>query len=162
MVTTQDRIGTGPGTGAALLAFAGFLLFSAFTVSAWQRHAGGRAAGGDMMSDDGATIEAAAVLSEQRLHSRAASFTKADLAAIMGHMEVDLSEAQLAAGDGEVDLFVMWGQLDLRVPPDWTVVTRDVVTLGELRNRAQGVATDPRKVLRVGGLVIMGQARIIR
>jgi predicted membrane protein len=165
MMTTQDDTRTGPGTGAALLAFAAFMAFSGIMVFQNQRAggaSGGQAGTETMETDDTSHIEVGAVLGNSTIRSRVHAFHDADVAAVFGHSEIDLTAAQLAAGRGTIDVFVMFGQADVRVPSDWTVVTKNLVTLGSVENHARGSGTDPNKSLRVEGVVLFGELRILR
>ena len=155
MVATQEQNRITPGIGAALFAFALFLLLVLWAQMFWRRQEGLDRQVATRV-EQGARLEAAAVLSERLAVSRSAAFEKAEAAALVGRLTLDLTEAQLAPAGGRVDAFVFGGKLEVRVPEDWTVVRGDQVLLGAYVNRARREAADPEKVLRLDGLVIGG------
>jgi predicted membrane protein len=102
-----------------------------------------------------ATFTTVAVLGAVSRGNNSKAFRKADLIAIMGGCEIDLRQASID-GEAVMDVFAMWGGIDLRVPEDWTVVSRVTPLLGgvEDRTRPPQGATTHRLVLR--GFAIMG------
>jgi hypothetical protein len=155
MVTTQEQNRITPGVGAALFAFALFLLLALGAQLFWQRHEGLDREVSTRV-EEGSKIEAFAAFSERRAVSRAAAFRQADAAAIAGHLTLDLTEAGLAPSGGRVDALVLGGKLQVRVPEDWTVVRGEQVLLGAFVNRTRRSQADPEKVLRLEGLVLGG------
>ena len=153
MTTTQESVKPGPGPVAAILAFAVFLVLLIATYMAFQRHPGD-----DVHVGDGAAsrIEQVAVMSESREVSRAPDFRRAEMAAVMGHGILDLREAKIQGREAVVEAFVLMGQATIRIPEDWTVVTKEVVVMGALHNRTRPEGADPEKQLRIEGLVAMG------
>jgi hypothetical protein len=158
MVTTQtqERNRVTPGVGAALFAFALFLLVGLGAQLFWQRHEGLDRDDLATRVEDGARMEAFAAFSKRRAVSRAASFERADAAAIAGQLELDLTQAGLAPGGAHVDAVVFGGRLEVRVPEDWTVVRGEQVLFGTFVNRTLRSQADPAKVLRLEGLVLGG------
>jgi hypothetical protein len=118
--------------------------------------------------ETGDTVHRAAVLSKNLSVSHSRQFHGGDLTAIMGRCELDLTHTAVATGEiPVVNVFVLMGNVTLRVPDDWVVDTRAVPALGEVKDaRTTGVdpvasdATSPadtartRLVLR--GAVTMG------
>jgi predicted membrane protein len=105
------------------------------------------------------TINAVAVLSGVNRGSNSTSFRGGELTAFMGGCEVDLRNAAIN-GDAVIDVFAMWGGIEIRVPESWTVVGRVTPLLGgfEDHTRAPQAATTHR--LTVRGMVIMGGVEI--
>jgi hypothetical protein len=155
MVATQEQNRITPGIGAALFAFALFLLLTLWAQLFWQRH---ERLERDVSTrvEEGARIEALAAFSERRAVSRSAAFEKAEAAALGGHLTLDLTEAGLAPGGGNVDAAVIGGKLEIRVPEDWTVVRGEQVLLGAFVNHTRRSQADPAKILRLEGLVLGG------
>ena len=48
----------------------------------------------------------------------------------MGGIEMDLRPASTATGDAVIDVFVMWGGIEITVPPDWAVVNHILPIMG--------------------------------
>jgi hypothetical protein len=105
--------------------------------------------------DSTATITAVAILGAVNRGSNSRTFRGGEITAIMGGCEIDLRQASID-GEAVFDVFAMWGGIDLRVPEDWTVISRVTPLLGgvEDRTRPPQGATTHRLVLR--GFAIMG------
>ena len=155
MVATQEQNRITPGIGAALGAFAAFLVLGLWAQLFWQRHDG---LDRNVVTrvEEGARIEALAAFCERSSRSTAAAFEKADAAAIVGRLTLDLTEAGLAESGGRVDAVVFGGKLVVRVPEGWTVVRGEQVLFGAFVNRTRRGQADPEKVLRLEGLVLGG------
>jgi hypothetical protein len=87
------------------------------------------------------------------------SFRRADLTAIMGGVELDLRAAGTAAGEAVIDVFVMWGGIEIWVPPGWAVVNKVGVLMGGVEDKSTGTQ-DARHRLVVRGFVVMGGLEI--
>jgi predicted membrane protein len=159
MVTTQDDVRTGPGTGSALIAFGLFAILAvgAYTIGQNQ----GENEGPDALSDGGSRVNASAIMGERHYASQSADFRRADIATVMGQCRVDLSEAGLDAAGGVVDAFVLFGHAVIRVPADWKVESGTTVAMGAIENRTHKAGADPAKRLRINGLVLFGALTVI-
>ena len=83
------------------------------------------------------------------------AFRRGDLTAVMGGVELDLRAAATANGDALIDVFVMWGGIEIWVPPDWVVVNKVGVLMGGVEDKSTGTR-DARHRLTVRGFVVMG------
>jgi hypothetical protein len=105
--------------------------------------------------DSNATISGLAVLAGIQRGNNSRTFRGGDLTAVMGGCEIDLRQAAID-GEAVIDVFAMWGGIEIRVPEDWTVVGRVVPVLGGFDDKTrppQGAGAH-RLVLR--GFAIMG------
>ena len=50
-------------------------------------------------------------------------FRGGDLTAIIGGCEIDLRQAAIN-GEAAIDMFAMWGGIEMKVPEDWAVASR--------------------------------------
>jgi hypothetical protein len=95
---------------------------------------------------------------------RDSDFQGGEVTAILGGFEIDLRQAVIARDAAEMEIFTLWGGVDLKVPEDWNVVVEAVPILGGFSNSTRsGSATPsggPRKTLVVRGTVIMGGVEI--
>jgi len=86
-------------------------------------------------------------------------FKGGKITAIFGGSDVDLRNANLSEGRHTLDIFIMFGGTDIKVPPDWTIEV-DVFALfggfSDSRSSALKVVPDKSKVLRVKGFVMFG------
>ena len=85
------------------------------------------------------------------------AFEGGDLTAIMGGCEIDLRQASIRRDEAVIDVFAFWGGIDIKVPEDWTVMTRVTPLMGGVEDKTRAATQPPagkRLVLR--GIVIMG------
>jgi predicted membrane protein len=174
LVRFQQARGGGGLTGAVLFMAAGtWLLLESLgiiAVSVWQlwpmllvlfgvslvwQGIRGRRCRSGRSTDANATISGVAVLSGVTRGNNSRNFRGGELTAVMGGCDIDLRQAAID-GEAVIDVFAMWGGIELRVPEDWTVVGRVVPILGgfEDKTRAPHSAGAHRLILR--GFAIMG------
>jgi predicted membrane protein len=105
------------------------------------------------------TINAIAILAGVNRGSNSASFLGGELTAFMGGCEIDLRNAGIN-GEAVIDVFAMWGGIEIRVPENWTVIGRVTPIMGgfEDKTRAPQGASTHRLVIR--GVVIMGGVEV--
>jgi predicted membrane protein len=118
----------------------------------WRGLRGGR----ERASTDGhSTVSALAVLGGVHRGNNSRAFRGGDLTAVMGGCEIDLRQAAID-GEAVIDVFAMWGGIEIKVPEDWTVASRVVPILGgfEDKTRPQRGAATHRLLIR--GFAIMG------
>jgi cell wall-active antibiotic response 4TMS protein YvqF len=106
-----------------------------------------------------ATISAMAVLSGVVRGNNSRAFKGGDLTAIMGGCELDLRQASLE-GEAVIDLFAIWGGIEIRVPEDWTVVSRVVPVMAGFEDKTRPLQTAVEKRLVVRGFVIMAGVEV--
>ncbi|MGH9363674.1 MAG: LiaI-LiaF-like domain-containing protein [Thermoanaerobaculia bacterium] len=89
---------------------------------------------------------------------RSREFRGGDVTAIMGGFMVDLREAELAAEGARIEVFVMMGGLEFKVPESWDVVLNATPIMGSSEHKARsgGVPGTPVRTLTISGLVLMG------
>jgi hypothetical protein len=111
------------------------------------------------VSDTHSTMTAVAILGGVSRGNNSRMFRGADLIAIMGGCEIDLRKAAIN-GEAVIDVFAMWGGIEIRVPEDWTVASQVFPLMGgvEDKTRPPQGATAHRLVLR--GFAIMGGVEI--
>jgi hypothetical protein len=78
---------------------------------------------------------------------------------VMGGCEIDLRRASMVSDEAVVDVFVMWGGAEIKVPEDWEVVTRGVPILGGFVDNTRHVA-GAQKRLVITGMAIMGGVEV--
>lgn len=110
-------------------------------------------------SDTNSTISAMAVLGGVNRGNNSATFRGGDLTAILGGCEVDLRQARIE-GEAIIDVFAMWGGIEIRVPEDWTVIGRVTPLLGGFEDKTRAPQTANAHRLIVRGFVIMGGVEV--
>ncbi len=113
----------------------------------------------DISAEASDTISAFAVLAGFERSNNSQNFRGGDLTAVMGGCEIDLRHASMRA-PAAIDVFVMWGGIEIRVPDDWTVELRGTPLLAGFvdKTRAPVLASDKRLIVR--GVALMGGVEI--
>jgi predicted membrane protein len=105
------------------------------------------------------TFSAVAVWSGIKRRVTSVAFRRADLVAVMGGIEVDLRQAGTAGGEAVIDVFAVWGGIEIVVPPDWDVVVEVVAIMGAAEDKTSG-GQGPRHRLVLRGFVLMGGVEV--
>jgi predicted membrane protein len=112
-------------------------------------------------ADPSSTVSAICVWSGADRKVTSTDFRGGELTAIMGGVEVDLSHARIANGEAIMDVFALWGGIDIKVPPDWTVVGDVTPFMGAYEDsRKSPTAGDPAQRLVLRGMVVMGGVEV--
>lgn len=110
--------------------------------------------------DPVSTISALCIWSGADRKSNSADFRGGELTAIMGGCEVDLTQAKVKDGEAVIDVFALWGGIELRVPMDWTVVSNLTVFMGGYEDKTHPPAGNTTQRLVLRGLVVMGGVEV--
>ncbi len=88
-------------------------------------------------------------------------FRGGDVSVLMGGIEMDLRQSSIAPQTSAVlDVFVMWGGVEIRVPDDWTVELRGTPILAGFEDKTRPTPGPIEKRLIVRGVAIMGGIEI--
>lgn len=87
------------------------------------------------------------------------NFRHADLTAIMGGIELDLRAAATQNGEAVVDVFAMWGGIEIWVPPDWAVSNEVGLLMGGAEDKSTGTQAAKHRLI-IRGFIIMGGLEI--
>jgi predicted membrane protein len=118
-----------------------------------------RADGERPASADADVVRAFAVLAGNERRTGTGTFRGGDLMAFMGAVKLDLSGSKLAGEEATIDVVAVWGGIEIRVPPEWTVVGKVAPVLGAYEDKTRPPAeTGKRLVIR--GLVVMGGVEV--
>jgi hypothetical protein len=82
--------------------------------------------------------------------------------AMMGGAEIDLREARLLPGTTEFEIFVMWGGVEILVPPDVIVDCNGIALLGGFEH-GPGSTVPPlpdTPIIKISGFALMGAVEI--
>ena len=100
-----------------------------------------------------------AVLGGVNRGNNSRAFRGGDLTAVMGGCEIDLRQAAIE-GEAVIDVFAMWGGIEIRVPENWSVVGRVTPILGGYEDKTRPPRDAGTQRLIVRGMVIMGGVEI--
>jgi predicted membrane protein len=178
MVTTQDpmhmngeQTRSHTGLYAALIAFALFMLVAVGSYAAFQRQGGSAAfdqdghdffvvTPGKHTKDTGGKIEMASFFHNTLYASHTTGLKHAEVVAIVGHSTLDLTGAQLSESGGKIEAVALCGRADIKVPPDWTVKTKNFTVLGAVRNAGPDGNPTPEKVVQLEAVAIIGAVNV--
>jgi hypothetical protein len=113
----------------------------------------------------GTMFSATAVMAGNVLHVGSQEFAGADLVAVMGGCDVDLSSVKTPRGEIEIVALAFWGGIEIRVPRGWQVESHVAEILGGFANKtvASG-ANAPRLIVRgsaiMGGIEVKNSAEV--
>jgi cell wall-active antibiotic response 4TMS protein YvqF len=87
-------------------------------------------------------------------------FASGEINAVIAGVTVDFRGARLAGGRGVVDVFAMWGGIDLIVPEGWRVESDVTPVLGAFQDRTIPPGDSAAPTLKVRGSVVMGGVEV--
>jgi predicted membrane protein len=112
-------------------------------------------------SSSNSVVSATAILGgvERRINSQ--DFRGGDVTAIMGGCNIDLRSASITPPHQPVlELFALFGGIEIRIPDDWTVVSELEVILGGFDDRKSEPPKNELKRLILRGTVLMGGVEV--
>jgi hypothetical protein len=80
--------------------------------------------------------------------------------AVMGGAEIDFREAVMGPGVTEVQIFTLWGGVEVIVPPGMNVESHGIGIMGGFEHSPDRPADPNAPTLRVAGLAVMGGVEI--
>lgn len=138
---------------ALLILFGARLMLRSF---AWPR----AARRGEAIEDADAFVRAFAIMVGNERRASTGSFRGADLTAVMGGVVLDLTGARLEGAEATIDVFAFWGGVEIRVPPDWAVVSKVVPLMGGFEDKTRPTVATPERRVLVRGFAVMGGVEV--
>lgn len=105
--------------------------------------------------DPSERVSALAFLGGYNSKNTSPQFRGGDITAFMGGVVIDLRAASIESV-AVIDIFVMWGGVELSVPADWHVEVRGAPILGAIEDKTRAPTGATAKRLVVRGTAIMG------
>ena len=102
------------------------------------------------------TINAVGVLGGVDRKCSSQAFEGGQLTAVMGGCEIDFREASILNSPAVIDVFALWGGVELIVPEDWTVTMKTQPIMGGISDRTTAPRGGSDKNLILTGTVVMG------
>lgn len=112
---------------------------------------------GDNTRDE--VVNTFALMSGVKRNIFSAGFRRASATAVMGGVELDLRQSTATGGESVIDVFAIWGGIQIRIPPDWQLVSEVVPIMGGVDDRS-GHVQPSRHRLVIKGLVVMGGVEV--
>jgi hypothetical protein len=104
----------------------------------------------------GPRFDATAIFAGSQRKVVTQEFSVGDVTAIIAGTTLDFRSARLLERRGVVDVFAIWGGIDLIVPPEWRVVCEVTPILGVFQDGTTLPADPDAPTLVVRGSVVMG------
>lgn len=125
----------------------------------WRALSGDRFTEGSQ-TDGSATLNTVAIMGGVNRRNTSQAFRGGEITALMGGAELDLSQATPVPEGAVLELFAMWGGIEILVPGDWTVENRVTPLMGGAEDSRKIVGSDGKKRLILKGMAIMGGVEI--
>jgi predicted membrane protein len=101
-------------------------------------------------------LSATAILGNVERRNNSQDFRGGSATAVMGRCEIDLRPAAITKPHQPVlEVFALWGGIEIRVPPDWTVVSQVDPVMGGYEDHTAPPKEESKRFL-IRGSVIMG------
>lgn len=140
-----------------IFVFIGISMISG-TISRRRRMAAGVPADGAATDS---VISALAVMSGVVRSNTSSDFRGGELTAVMGGCEFDLRGATIKRGETAVlDVFAMWGGIEIYVPRNWHVTVNGFPLLGGFEDKTYQQPDDASGHLIVKGMAVMGGVEV--
>jgi predicted membrane protein len=111
-------------------------------------------------ADRDASLNSFAFMSETTRRSTSTDLHGGEVTAIMAGAQIDLRGASSAGGQVVIDVFTIWGGIDVIIPDDWTVVCEVTAILGGFDDKTRPPIGPATTKLVVRGFVIMGGVEV--
>jgi len=111
----------------------------------------------DIGGSDG-FIDATAIMGRFERRITLPSFRGGEVTAVMGGCELDMRGASID-GEAVINVFALWGGVEIKVPPDWTVILHGTPIMGAFEEKTVR-PPDTSKRLVIKGYAIMGGVEV--
>jgi predicted membrane protein len=135
-----------------MIALGGLVLYRSLGPGRVARPAAAAGAGVDNV------VDIVAVLGGFERRVSAPDFRGGEITAMMGGCALDLREASIVK-EAVINVFTIWGGINIRVPPDWTVVLNGTPLMGGFSEKT-ATPPDGSKRLVITGYAIMGGVEV--
>lgn len=111
------------------------------------------------LADSRDLVSSSAFLGGLKRVNASPNFKGGEATAVMGGVMLDLRKAQIS-GEAVLDVFAMWGGVELQVPEAWAIDLRVTPLLGGVDDKTRSVTDPAAPRLVVRGTVLMGGVEI--
>jgi predicted membrane protein len=88
------------------------------------------------------------------------TFRGGEVSAILGGVEVDLTEAQIGGDTAVINVFAFWGGIEINVPNNWKIAVDAFPILGGIEDGTKSSREENAKTLIIRGYAIMGGVEV--
>ncbi|HEU5182248.1 MAG TPA: DUF5668 domain-containing protein [Candidatus Polarisedimenticolia bacterium] len=110
--------------------------------------------------DEKSGLSTFSILGGSEHHGSSTDFRGGDVTAILGGSKLDLRQAVIKGEEAILDVFAMWGGIEIIVPRTWGVVVHGTPILGGFEDKSEQPREPGGPRLIVRGTAIMGGVEI--
>ena len=110
--------------------------------------------------DDGREFKTSAILGGRQHRNEFETFVGGEVTAFMGGVELDFTGSTMTGDEAELELFVVMGGVDVRIPGDWIIVDEVGIVMGGIEDKSRRPDSATAKRLVLSGSVFMGGLNI--
>lgn len=110
--------------------------------------------------DASSHISEFAVMGHAARTSASQAFRGGHLSTIMGALEIDLSQCRMAGDEVRVDVLLVMGSIEFRIPREWTVDSRVALVMASLEDGSDPPVAGPSKRFVIEGTSFMGSIEV--
>jgi predicted membrane protein len=111
-------------------------------------------------TDTNSIVNASAFLGGSRRIVQTQDFRGGELTAVMGGCDIDLRTASIASSPAVIDVFALWGGIEIKVPQGWSVSFEGTPILGGFDDKTFRQGTEATQRLIVRGTIVMGSVEV--
>jgi predicted membrane protein len=106
------------------------------------------------------TFSDVAFMSKVKRQSNSSPFRGGEATTFMGEADIDLREAVMQGREVTLDVSSVMGEMKIRVPETWTVVSHVDTLLGEFKNSARRPTHETHRLI-LQGSVVMSEVKVM-
>jgi predicted membrane protein len=114
----------------------------------------------DVSTDSDAYIKNMAFMSGVKRIITSKEFRGGEISSVMGGCEIDLREAEMKGTEAQLDVNIIMGGVELRVPMGWSVSVEATPIMGGVEDKSYPAKEGTSKKLVITGTIIMGGVEI--
>lgn len=114
----------------------------------------------DVAGDSDSYIKNMALMSGVKRIITSKEFRGGEISALMGGCEIDLRDAEMKGNEAVIDVNIVMGGIEMRVPMGWSVAVEATPIMGGVEDRSYPAKDGTPKKLILTGTIIMGGVEI--
>jgi predicted membrane protein len=114
----------------------------------------------DVSTDSDSYIKNMAFMSGVKRIITSKEFRGGEISSLMGGCEIDLREAEMKGNEAQIDVNVIMGGVELRVPMGWMVSAEATPIMGAVEDKTYPAKEGATKKLIITGTIIMGGVEV--
>lgn len=112
------------------------------------------------LPDDSSRVSSFSMFGGTEHRVRSLDFQGGDITAMLGGCKIDLRQAAIKGSEAVLDVFAMWGGIEIIVPRSWSVVIKGAPIFGGFEDKTDSPLEQGGPRLIVRGTAMMGGVEI--